>query len=426
MSPDKKHFTGAGTLAVILLLALLGTFSTGFLTYRHVILVSESDAVGESFLCRSEGYISCDSILLTEYAVLFGHVSSAALGLMGFVFVLWCAVNGLVNPRLRKLAWVYLILYFCAALGFSWYYLYVMAFHVDFVCPWCLVVHAVNITCIIILLVGSVKRRKEFLIRETATWGERIYFTVCGLVGALAVFLAAGMIEKTLSFEDARVKYEDLRNDPVVTLALLRASPDYEVPINPDDPVFGAQWAPFPIILFTDYACPVCAELEVFLRRLALRNPQQLRIVYKNFPLSTKCNEYLLGNLHPNACPAARAAYAAFMLGGNQAFQVYTHLLFANRKRLADEPYDEFAKEVGLDLDKFRALNKPGSPADEKVMKDIEEGNRLRLNATPQLFFLNKKLPSNYRGAFLVHLLEDLIREYRPEAGEVKLYLPGT
>jgi protein-disulfide isomerase len=113
------------------------------------------------------------------------------------------------------------------------------------------------------------------------------------------------------------------------------------------------------------------------------------------------------------------------MVGGNQAFQVYTHLLFSNRKRLADEPYDEFAKEVGLDLNKFRALNKPGSPADEKVKKDIEEGNRLRLNATPQIFFLNKKLPENYRGSFLVHLLEDLIREYRPEAGEVKLYLPG-
>ena len=52
------------------------------------------------------GKINCDAILLTEYSDILGYFSSAVLGLMGFVFVLWCVVNVIFNERIRKLSWV--------------------------------------------------------------------------------------------------------------------------------------------------------------------------------------------------------------------------------------------------------------------------------------------------------------------------------
>ena len=157
------YFSSWKPFGVLLVLAAIGTFATGFLNYRHVALTSHFGIAGESALCRAQGSINCDAILLTDYAVLFGYFSSALLGLIGFVFVLWLVVNALLNQRIRKLSWFCLVIYFSAAIGFSWYYAYIMIFEIDFVCPWCIVVHVVNLLSLIFVIVVSIRKRKEFL-----------------------------------------------------------------------------------------------------------------------------------------------------------------------------------------------------------------------------------------------------------------------
>jgi uncharacterized membrane protein/protein-disulfide isomerase len=363
-------------------------------------------------------------VLLTDYAMLIDYISSAVLGLMGFVFVLWCTVNALVNERLRKISWIVLVAYFFAAIGFSWYFLYLMLFVVTKICPWCIVVHVVNIVSLVILIVFSIRRRKQFLLPEISTVGERVYFLVGGILLSLLVFFACGMWEKQLSFEDARVKYEGLANDPVVMMAMLKSSPSYEIPISRSDPAYGLPSAPYPIVLFSDFECPVCARMESFLVALVNRNREHLRLVYKSYPLSTSCNDFILGNLHPKACTAARAAYAAFFLGGNRAFLAYGRLLFRNQHVLPDEPWVKFARKVKIDPKKFQDLMKDDSPAAKKVRTDLDLGIRLKLSATPQVFFLKKRLPENLRGAYFTGALETLIRMNHPEAKKLKLKLP--
>ncbi len=166
----------------------------------------------------------------------------------------------------------------------------------------------------------SIKNREKFLLPEISTLAERIYFVTAGIAVALLVFFVAGMWEKSLSFEEARSKFDDLANDPAVILAVLKAAPNYEVPIGPADPVFGLTTAPHPIVMFTDFQCPVCPKVEAYCRKLVTLNPNELKLVFKNLPLSKDCNRSILEatNFHPMACPAARAAYAAFLLGGSR------------------------------------------------------------------------------------------------------------
>jgi protein-disulfide isomerase/uncharacterized membrane protein len=405
-------------------LALIGLFATGFLTYRHILLSSHAGSIGGSVLCRAHGKINCDAILLTEYSDILGYVSSAVLGLMGFVFVVWCLLNAIFNQRLRKLAWALLTLYFFAAIGFSWYYVYIMLFEVDFVCTWCIVVHVVNLLSLIIVLAVAIKKRNEFLLREISTVGERAYFIAGALLVSVAVFFAAGMWEKSLSFQDAKMKFEEMANDPVVVMAMLTASPAYDIPISPQDPIYGSPGAPYPIVFFSDFQCPICARSEVFLRRLVDLNPGVLKLVYKNFPLSSECNRLVLTDLHPSACPAARAAYAAFLLGGAPTFWKYGDLAFKNQKRLRPDSWFVFAKEIGLDQDKFRELMQPDSKAAKKVAQDVELGNRLKLEATPQILFGGKKLPDGLKAIYLVDTLEKLIRESSPNAKDLRLRRP--
>jgi uncharacterized membrane protein/protein-disulfide isomerase len=409
---------------VVLALGLVGTFAAGFLAYRHILLVSQTGGIAESFLCRAAGKISCDAVLLTEYATLLDCISSAVLGLMGFVFVLWCTINALVNQGLRKLSWTLLTAYFFAAIGFSWYFLYVMIYKITSVCTWCIVVHVINAISLVVVLAVSIKTRREFLLEEISTPAERTYFVLGGVLLCVLIFFVAGMWEKQLSLADVKRQYEELAENPVAALAVLKASPSYDIPISENDPLYGSASAPYPIVIFSDFQCDGCAHHEVFLRLLVNLNPNLLKLVHKNYPLNTDCNKLAVNNVHPLGCKAAKAAYAAYLLGGNRAFDVYGGLLFESRKQLDRQPWLEFARRLNLDADKFQELLNSGSRADHKLQEDLQLGAALKLNTTPSIFFEGKKLPTNFSDKLFVTVLEDLIRTNHPEHRDVKLNSP--
>jgi protein-disulfide isomerase/uncharacterized membrane protein len=427
-APEKEpYFLSSWPFVVILCLALVGVFATGFLTYRHIALTAEIATVGESFLCSASGRINCDAILLTEYAVLFGFISSAALGLTGFVFVVWISILALIRQGLRKIALAALVIYFFGAIGFSWYYLYLMAFKVNNICTWCIVAHVVNFICLILVLVLAVKKRKDFLLEEIASYTEQACYILAGAFLALATFFGAMAIEYKLSFNTARADYEAIANDPVVILAMVVNSPTHDVKISPDDPVLGDRNAPLPIFFFSDYQCSVCAKSHAYYKELVRLNPGKLCLVFKNYPLSNKCNWASLeqGGYHPQSCLAARAAHAVYILGGLQKFLAYGNMLYANQHDLTQELMVDYAKKMGLDIARFKEMIlEEDSPAYKKVREDIESGIEIRIVGTPTVIFLGKKLPLDYQGEALISLMEQLTRGERPDMPAFELRRP--
>jgi uncharacterized membrane protein/protein-disulfide isomerase len=418
------YFTGRRPFLILLILALIGTFAAGFLTYRHLILVSSTGGVPESALCRAQGNINCDAILMNDYATVLGYFSSSALGLMGFVFVLWIVLNGLWNERMRKIAWTFLAIYFFAAIGFSWYYIYIMMFVVDYICTWCIVVHVVNFTSLAVVLVVAIKNRDNFLLKEISTRGERFYFVGSGVVLSVLSLVATTTIEKTLVLADVHTKFEELANDPAVIAAVLKSSPSYEIPVSSNDPVYGSPSAPHNLIFFSDFQCPVCARTESYLKKIVNMNEGTINIVYKNFPLSTECNSSVLGNLHPMACLAARAAYGAYLVGGSKGFWSYGDMLFENQKLLNKNPWLRFAQTLGFDVSRFEEMLGPESQAAKKIEEDVALGIKLKLNSTPQLFFKGKRIPENFRGHYLVEALEELAKAENPDNKDFQLKRP--
>jgi uncharacterized membrane protein/protein-disulfide isomerase len=418
---DGPCFSGTAPFIVTLGLGLIGVFATGFLTYRHILLTSHGGTVGESFLCRPTGNINCDAILMTPYAVIFNYFPSSVLGLMGFTFMLWLSVNGLVNPRIRNDAWAWLLFYVFVAIAFSWYYAYIMVFEVDFICTWCIVVHLVNLISVVFVFIVAVKNRKKFEHSTVSNLAERVYLVVGGVVTSLLVFFACGFWEKSLSFHDAKQKYDELAKNPLVIMSLLKASPHHQISSEETDPVYGSVSAPHPMILFSDFQCPVCLRTEIFLREIVDRNPNELRLVFKNYPLSTACNKRIANDLHPMACKAAQAAYAAFLIGGSRSFLTYADLLYVHQRQLKSEPWIGLAKQTGLELQRFTLLMEPDSAADRKVREDVALGLELGLDATPEVFFEGKRIPQGLKGEDFVAALEELIRISHPEKKDLNL-----
>jgi protein-disulfide isomerase len=103
-----------------------------------------------------------------------------------------------------------------------------------------------------------------------------------------------------------------------------------------------------------------------------------VKIVFRHQPLP----------FHNNAMPAAKASMAAHKQG---KFWEMHDKMFANQQALSPEKYEEWAKELKLDLAKFKSAMDSSEIADQ-IKKDSDEGNAVGANGTPTFFINGREL----------------------------------
>ncbi len=148
------------------------------------------------------------------------------------------------------------------------------------------------------------------------------------------------------------------------------------------DHIRGPNSAKVTLVEYSDFQCPACAQYEPILRDLASSFPNDLRMVYRHFPLT---------DLHPNAYPAALASEAASKQG---KFWEMHDILFDRQSQWenatsTDALFTEYALSLGLKKDQF-INDLTASDTIDRVALDSTSAANARLNATPT-FFLNGK-----------------------------------
>lgn len=107
------------------------------------------------------------------------------------------------------------------------------------------------------------------------------------------------------------------------------------------------------------------------------QNEKTVKIVFKNLPLPN----------HKEAEPAALAALAADKQG---KFWEYHDKLFAEEKiELVD--LDRIAKELGLDMDKFKK-DMASTELQSQLQADMVEAQQFGITGTPTIFINGRKL----------------------------------
>ena len=149
----------------------------------------------------------------------------------------------------------------------------------------------------------------------------------------------------------------------------------YEVPVD-DDPIIGPEDAPITIIEFSDFECPYCRQwfAQVYIR-LRETYPDQIRFVYRDFPLTS---------IHPNAFSAAEAANCA---GDQGAYWDYHDQLFNQALGLGKNAYQQYAEQLDLDLETFTACLDTRK-YEEEIQADFDFAAQLGVRSTPT-FFIN-------------------------------------
>ena len=151
-------------------------------------------------------------------------------------------------------------------------------------------------------------------------------------------------------------------------------------------PFKGAADAPVVIVEYTDFQCPYCAKLGDIFKKLLKLYPGKLKIVYKNFPLSS----------HKYSWKAAAAVMAAHEKG---QFWPFHDRLFENYNKLDNAKLMEIRKEFGFDTPEFDKLMKSAKIRD-KVADDKSEGKSIDVRGTPTVFVNGKLLKDKRMESF--------------------------
>jgi protein-disulfide isomerase len=147
------------------------------------------------------------------------------------------------------------------------------------------------------------------------------------------------------------------------------------------------------LVEFGDYECPHCAEAHLILQEVLEHFGDDVRFVYRNFPLA---------QVHPNAQKAAEAAEAAAAQG---RFWEMHDALYENQSDLDGPGLMSIAEELGLDVERFVRELEDDTWA-PRVREDFMSGVRSGVNGTPTFYIDGQRMDGPWDRDSLIAAIE--------------------
>ncbi len=149
-----------------------------------------------------------------------------------------------------------------------------------------------------------------------------------------------------------------------------------------DTPSKGPADAPVTLVEFADFECPACRAVSPILDAALGKHSGKVRLFFKHMPLS----------FHQRAVPAARAAFAAEKQG---KFWEMHKILFEHQPAFDPPDLEKYAKDVGLDLVRFKA-DSASEAATERLARDKKQADAAGVDHTPTVYINGRE----YKGGF--------------------------
>ena len=338
-----------------------------------------ANPAARSFCTLSE-HVSCDKTAQSVYAVLMG-VPTSVWGLLAYSVMFVLCILGW---RLRR---VFVVVPFvalslvCALTAIS---LAIASLVLRNLCILCLATWVVDFT---LLLLAVRILHGVGIARVTADVRELWNLQRAWLLAAVAVGL--GLIPGT------RLVTPNAWGRPAgMTIRLTeraRTGADAHLEQGVDaagHPYMGAPNPKLKIVEYADYQCPHCATAHEEMRELLAKNPRDIRIVHRHFPLDNQCNSLVQRPFHPHACEYAKMAACASLMG---KFWQANDYLFEHGREPEPITVESLAQNVSLDPGQLHVcLDTAGA---EMVKADIEEGLGLKVQGTPTFVVDGKLYP---------------------------------
>ncbi len=434
-------------LSLVVLFAFAGAILSALLLFDHYGVGS---AAVEG-LCGSDAESGCDEVSRSKYSTI-GSFSLAAMGVSFYGSMLLLLAFGLASSdAVRESAAAVALLAFGLALAVDVVLLGIQAFAIGAYCRLCLATYAMNLAAFVLLSpvrskLGGITAQSETR-RAILVWAVSAVVFAIGVGSVDQVLASVGPrqdttllgetdpgepappeipvpIEAPPSFEpappvaeapapsegdgDARVRAQleaaearirELQatlDDPQKFQAYqdqkgvenFERQPRVELDLA-GVPVKGPAQAPIQVVEFSDFLCPFCRNLAGAFAGFMPQSQGRVAVFFKQYPLDQACNPTVARTVHEGACEVALGGVCAEEQG---KFWPYHDRIFGQPPtNPSNDDVVRIASEAGLDGNAMRqCLSSPGARA--KLDRDIAEGKRLEVNATPTVFVNGKRL----------------------------------
>jgi protein-disulfide isomerase/uncharacterized membrane protein len=349
---------------VYLILALIGVYMSIYLVDLHISVNYAGG--GDDATCAFGAQFSCAALLKSSLAKVFG-IPIAVYGLAFYISVaVVVCLYRFLGRHLPSLPTVFL----AGALAASLYSIFLLVAGkatIGKFCIRCMGLYAVNISLLVTAWLAHPEGGKKALSQM-----HRI-FAGPGLWATLLVLaIATPSIQYTYARKvDAAINAQVLKKRSEMTSAT------QFVEVDPgSSPMRGEKEAKVVIVEWADFQCGYCQQMAFSLKAALNREPTLFRYHFKNFPL-TNCSTNV-GEIH-RSCAAAIAFNCAKAQG--KPWEMHD-TLFENNHALADSNLLEYANNIGMDVEVFRACLK-APDAIKALSEDIDLGKKLKLESTP-------------------------------------------
>jgi protein-disulfide isomerase len=146
------------------------------------------------------------------------------------------------------------------------------------------------------------------------------------------------------------------------------------------------------ILEYGDYECPYSRRAYRQIQEVERRLDGNVRFAFRHFPLT---------DIHPHAQASSAAAEAAALQG---RFWEMHDLLFHRQKALEDEDLRGYARDLGLDLERFDA-DRGSEAVAARIARDVTSGRAAGVDGTPRLFIDGVLHQDGYDADLLAEIL---------------------
>lgn len=254
---------------------------------------------------------------------------------------------------------------------------------------------------------GGIRNKRIMTEKPPVSDEEPFWLTILPFVG-LGLLLVIAVVWRVMPEKFGAASGNDLSLEERDAMAVSRWSraPKRDIPIDSArDFVLGPEDALVTLVEFSDFQCPYCRTAANGVHDILREFPNEVRLVFKNFPLDIACNDGLSKPMHHLACEAAAVAWCA----GQQDEALFweVHDAFFREPKMTAVTLDRIPGDLGVDPEALEACLSSDAPI-EAIQEDIRVGRSVGISGTP-VFFANRRRVSDYRRAPLEAVVEHIL-----------------
>jgi uncharacterized membrane protein/protein-disulfide isomerase len=370
----------------VLALCLAGLAVSIYLAITHYRIHTET---GYQSFCALSKAINCDSVSESPYSVMWG-LPLAVWGVAGYSFLLILVSLAGLRSAERRRVWT---LSLSTVFGFSLCSLIfagISAFKIGSYCILCIATYGINF---FLVYMGWITRRRFHVEPFPSAWIEDMRFLWSKRRVSVPIFtlFGVGLLLTRLLFP----AYWDGQPPAAMLHARTGVTAD-------GHPWIGAENPQLEIVEFTDYQCFQCKKMNSYLRQLVARNPEEIRLVHRNYPMDHEFNPIVTEPFHVGS---GRMALLAVHAAANGMFLEINDLLYY--KATTGDPIRiaEIAAETGMDSELLSGALQH-EPYRRHLLRDIRDGMKLGVVGTPS-YLINGRV---YEGHIPEEILKSLLK----------------